>query len=136
MPMLGRVGGTYPLRFREVEDLFGYSVSDAGLPDGFLDEARSSLHQVGWRVVEQGRKVYFLPQSLSKVGGAEAVVERLRAERIFAAGDSLLDLEVMELAGKTTLFAACRLSDMKMGQLVSFELAADQAKFERLFTPD
>lgn len=49
---------------------------------------------------------------------------------------AIIDLEVMELVGKTTLFAACRLSDMKMGQLVSFELAADQAKFERLFTPD
>lgn len=49
---------------------------------------------------------------------------------------AIIDLEVMELAGKTTLFAACRLSDMKMGQLVSFERAADQARFERLFTPD
>ena len=49
---------------------------------------------------------------------------------------AIIDLDVMELAGKTTLFAACRLSDMKMGQLVSFELTADQAKFERLFTPD
>jgi hypothetical protein len=42
----------------------------------------------------------------------------------------------MHLAGKYTLFAACRLSDMKMGQLVTFELAADGVKFERLFTPD
>ena len=49
---------------------------------------------------------------------------------------AIIDLEVMELAGTTTLLAACRLSDMKMGQLVSFELTADQAKFERLFTPD
>ncbi|MBV7539575.1 hypothetical protein [Acidovorax sp. sic0104] len=49
---------------------------------------------------------------------------------------AIIDLAVMDLAGKTTLFAACRLSDMKMGQVVSFELAADQAKFERLFTPD
>ena len=49
---------------------------------------------------------------------------------------AIIDLEVMELAGKTTLYAACRLSDMKMGQVVTFELAADQAKFERLFTPD
>ena len=49
---------------------------------------------------------------------------------------AIIDLEVMELAGKTTLYAACRLSDMKMGQVVSFELASDQAKFERLFTPD
>lgn len=49
---------------------------------------------------------------------------------------AIIDLEVMELAGKTTLYAACRLSDMKMGQVVTFELAPDQAKFERLFTPD
>jgi hypothetical protein len=49
---------------------------------------------------------------------------------------AIIDLEVMELAGKTTLFGACRLSDMKMGQVVTFELAADQARFERLFTPD
>ncbi|MFY3384444.1 hypothetical protein [Paracidovorax sp. MALMAid1276] len=49
---------------------------------------------------------------------------------------AIIDLEVMELTGTTTLFAACRLADMKMGQLVTFELPADMAKFERLFTPD
>ena len=49
---------------------------------------------------------------------------------------AIIDLAVMELAGRTTLFAACRLTDMKMGQVVSFELVADQTKFERLFTPD
>ncbi len=49
---------------------------------------------------------------------------------------ALIYLPDFHLAGKATLFAACRLSDMKMGQLVSFELAADQARFERLFKPD
>ena len=49
---------------------------------------------------------------------------------------ALIDLPSMDLAGKTTLFAACRLSDMKMGQVVTFELPADRARFERLFTPD
>jgi hypothetical protein len=49
---------------------------------------------------------------------------------------ALIDLPSMDLAGKTTLFGACRLSDMKMGQVVTFELPADQARFERLFTPD
>lgn len=49
---------------------------------------------------------------------------------------ALIDLPSMDLAGKTTLFGACRLSDMKMGQVVTFELTADQARFERLFTPD
>ena len=49
---------------------------------------------------------------------------------------ALVDLAAMDLAGRSTLFAACRLSDMKMGQVVTFEKAADQARFERLFTPD
>jgi hypothetical protein len=49
---------------------------------------------------------------------------------------AIIDLAVMDLAGQTTLFAACRLADMKMGQVVTFELASDQARFERLFTPD
>ena len=49
---------------------------------------------------------------------------------------ALIDLDAMDLAGQTTLFAACRLADMKMGQVVTFELPADLARFERLFTPD
>lgn len=49
---------------------------------------------------------------------------------------AIIDTEAMDLSGKTTLYAACRLADMKMGQLVTFELAADRARFERLFTPD
>jgi hypothetical protein len=49
---------------------------------------------------------------------------------------AIIDLPAMDLAGQTTLFAACRLSDMKMGQVVTFEMVADQARFERLFTPD
>lgn len=49
---------------------------------------------------------------------------------------AIIHLPDFNLAGKATLFAACRLADMKMGQLVTFELAADQARFERLFTPD
>ena len=49
---------------------------------------------------------------------------------------ALIDLPGFDLTGKASLFAACRLSDMKMGQMVTFELPADQARFERLFTPD
>lgn len=49
---------------------------------------------------------------------------------------ALIDLPSFDLQGKTSLFAACRLSDMKMGQLVSFDRAEDAARFERLFVPD
>lgn len=48
----------------------------------------------------------------------------------------LIDLDSYGFKGKFTLFAACRLSDNKMGQVVTLELADDAARFERLFVPD
>ncbi|MGH8822737.1 MAG: hypothetical protein ACREWJ_15800 [Rhodoferax sp.] len=49
---------------------------------------------------------------------------------------ALIDLPAFHLKGKHSLFAACRLADMKMGQLVTFELPADEAKFKAGFVPD
>lgn len=49
---------------------------------------------------------------------------------------ALIDLPSFHLQGKSSLFAACRLADMKMGQLVTFELEADLAKFNTRFVPD
>jgi hypothetical protein len=48
----------------------------------------------------------------------------------------LIDLDSYGLKGRFALFAACRLSDGKMGQLVTMEAADDAARFERLFVPD
>ena len=49
---------------------------------------------------------------------------------------ALIDLPSMHLKGKTSLFAAHRLADNKAGQLVTFELEADAAKFNAKFVPD
>ena len=49
---------------------------------------------------------------------------------------ALIHLPDFDLSGPCSLFAACRKTDQKMGHLVTFELAQDQARFERLFTPD
>ena len=49
---------------------------------------------------------------------------------------ALIDLPAFHFKGKYSLFAACRLADMKMGQLVTFELPADEAKFKAKFVPD
>ena len=48
----------------------------------------------------------------------------------------LIDLESYNLKGKYSLFAACRMSDMKMGQLVTLELPEDEAKFKASFVAD
>lgn len=49
---------------------------------------------------------------------------------------ALIDLPAFNLQGKSSLFAACRLADGKMGQLVTFELASDAARFNAKFVPD
>ena len=48
----------------------------------------------------------------------------------------LIDLPSYYFKGRYSLFAACRLADNKMGQLVTLELEADEAKFKAKFVPD
>jgi hypothetical protein len=49
---------------------------------------------------------------------------------------ALIDLPSYYLKGKCSLFAACRLADMKMGQLVTFERQSDSVVFNAKFVPD
>lgn len=49
---------------------------------------------------------------------------------------TLIDLPSFDLKGKASLFGAHRLVDGKAGQLVTFELAQDEAKFKTQFVPD
>lgn len=48
----------------------------------------------------------------------------------------LIDLESYNLKGQYSLFAACRLSDQKMGQLVTLDLPEDELRFKTRFVPD
>ncbi len=48
---------------------------------------------------------------------------------------AIIDIPAMDLAGKTSVYAACRDTDKKMGQMVTFELEEDVARFEKRFTP-
>jgi hypothetical protein len=48
----------------------------------------------------------------------------------------LIDMDSYDFKGKSSLFAACRLSDSKMGQLVTLELPEDEARFKQRFVPD
>ena len=49
---------------------------------------------------------------------------------------TLIDLPGFYFKGRASLYAACRLSDMKMGQLVTLELAGDEERFKSRFVPD
>jgi hypothetical protein len=45
-------------------------------------------------------------------------------------------MESYPLKGKYSLFGACRLADMRMGQLVTLELPEDEVTFKAKFVPD
>lgn len=84
---------------RVADDLFCYSVVDrAALPDGWVGSLAAIAAPLGWAVSLQGRKVYVVPDALTKGAAARELADRLGADRIVAAGDSLLDSDLLETA--------------------------------------
>lgn len=83
-------------RVREAGGLFCYAVlGEAGAPDGFVAEAAGWAADRGWSVSAQGRKVYWVPRGLTKTAAVSEVAGRVGAELVLAAGDSLLDRELL-----------------------------------------
>jgi phosphoserine phosphatase len=84
---------------RVAEDLFTYLVVDRErLPAGWVKELAEWAEPRGWTVSLQGRKIYAVPRPLRKSAALAEVVRRTGAERVLAAGDSLLDADLLEAA--------------------------------------
>jgi hypothetical protein len=96
---LTRIGGEFVLKLRTASGLFSYALVDRpALPAGWVEELSGWCAERGWRTSLQGRKVYCLPAGLTKAAAAAEVAHRAGADRMLAAGDSLLDLELLEAA--------------------------------------
>lgn len=96
---LGRVSETFATSLRVASGLFCYAVVDRpALPAGWVEELTGWCAERGWRTSLQGRKVYCLPESLTKAAAAAEVVRRAGGDLLLAAGDSLLDAELLEVA--------------------------------------
>ncbi|MDQ1722220.1 MAG: hypothetical protein QOI26_1954 [Pseudonocardiales bacterium] len=91
----------WTLRVREAGGLFCYAVlGEAGAPDGFVAEAADWAAGRGWTVSAQGRKLYWVPRGLTKTAAVAEVAGRVGAELVLAAGDSLLDRELLGYADR------------------------------------
>lgn len=87
------------LRVREADGWFVYLIIDREkFPDEKLDFYTKTFREIGWSMSLQGRKLYFMPESITKAGAMRYVKERIGAEYVMAAGDSLLDLDLLESA--------------------------------------
>ncbi|WP_037907638.1 HAD family hydrolase [Actinacidiphila yeochonensis] len=81
---------------RIAEDLFAYLVVDRErLPAGWVKEFAGWAEERGWTVSLQGRKVYAVPGPLRKSAALAEVVRRTGAQQVLAAGDSLLDADLL-----------------------------------------
>lgn len=96
---LRAVSGTFVLSLRTADDLFCYAVVDrAALPGGWVEELAAWCADRGWTVSLQGRKVYAVPRGLTKSAAAREVRARTGADLLLAAGDSLLDADLLAAA--------------------------------------
>jgi hypothetical protein len=68
------------------------------VPPGFVAEAAGWAEERGWQLSMQGRKLYWVPRSLRKSAAVVEVARRTGADTVAAAGDSLLDIDLLEHA--------------------------------------
>jgi hydroxymethylpyrimidine pyrophosphatase-like HAD family hydrolase len=87
------------LRVREADDWFVYLIIDRErFPEENLQFYINTFRKLGWEMSLQGRKLYLMPESITKAGAMEYVKERIQADYVIAAGDSLLDRCLLESA--------------------------------------
>ncbi|MFI1253752.1 HAD family hydrolase [Streptomyces netropsis] len=89
------------LKERTAEDLFAYLVVERSLlPDEWVKELSVWAGERGWSVSLQGRKVYAVPKPLTKSAAVAEVARRTGASEVLAAGDSLLDADLLLAADR------------------------------------
>jgi hypothetical protein len=89
------------LKERVAEDLFVCLVVDRDrLPDTWVRELAHWVQPRGWTVSLQGRKVYAVPGPLTKSAAVAEVARRTGAGETLAAGDSLLDADLLLAADR------------------------------------
>lgn len=94
--MLADADPDWLLKERVAEDLFAYLVVDRDrLPRAWIKELGDWAGPRGWTVSLQGRKVYAVPRPLTKSAAVAEIVRRTGAGRVLAAGDSLLDADLL-----------------------------------------
>lgn len=99
--LLAAADPAWLLKERVAEDLFAYLVVERSLlPDGWLAELSDWAGSRGWTVSLQGRKVYAVPKPLTKSAAVREVARRTGARTVLAAGDSLLDADLLLAADR------------------------------------
>lgn len=88
-------------KHRVADDLFAYLVVERELlPEDWVKELAVWAENRGWTVSLQGRKIYAVPKPLTKSAAVREIARRTGAELTLAAGDSLLDADLLLAADR------------------------------------
>jgi hydroxymethylpyrimidine pyrophosphatase-like HAD family hydrolase len=91
----------FTVKLRNADELFCYAiVHPHRLPTGFADDVAGWAAERGWRTSLQGRKLYWVPEQLTKRAAVAEVAARAGATSEHAAGDSLLDVDMLLAADR------------------------------------
>ena len=86
-------------RITEADGLFYVLMIEKEQADwGWLEELQQEMRKVGWNSYVNGRKFYVLPDALTKERAVEYVLQDIPYNRHYAAGDSIMDLGMLEMA--------------------------------------
>ena len=91
----------FTVKLRNAADLFCYAVVHPNrLPPGFVEDIAGWAAERGWTTSLQGRKLYWVPTALTKSAAVAEVARRGGCDRVLAAGDSLLDVDLLLAADR------------------------------------
>ena len=91
----------WTVKLRNARGMFCYAVLHRKrMPPGFVAEAAAWAGDRGWQLSLQGRKLYWVPKSLTKSAAVAEVADRAGTSLTVAAGDSLLDADLLEAADR------------------------------------
>jgi hypothetical protein len=86
----------WTIKLRNADGLFCYAVVRPNrLPPGFVADISGWAAERGWRISLQGRKLYWVPELLTKSAAVDEVARRIGATVVLAAGDSFLDTDLL-----------------------------------------
>lgn len=95
----GVCGPDWTRTLRIASDLFCYAVLERErVPGDFVAAEAAWAETRGWQVSLQGRKLYWVPRSLTKSAAVAEIARRTGHDVVLAAGDSLLDADLLEAA--------------------------------------
>lgn len=86
-------------KINSADDLFIYSIVDLQkIPCDDIQIFEKWLISKNWRIILNGRKLYFIPNCINKRDAVKYIADREEIELIISAGDSILDYEMLEIS--------------------------------------